>query len=372
MHIGVPREIKSYENRVGMTPGSVRETIARGHQVTVEHNAGYSIGFDDAEYETAGARIGPTAADVFRAADMVVKVKEPQPSEIQMLREGQVIFTYLHLAPDFKQTQGLLDSGCTGIAYETVTDDLGGLPLLAPMSQVAGRMAVQAGATCLEIAHQGRGVLLGGVPGVTPAKVAVIGGGVVGSNAIFIATGMGGDVTVIDHDIRRLSEIDTQYKSLITTRFSNQTNLEEEIVKADLVIGAVLVPGAEAPKLVTSEMVKNMKRGAVIVDVAIDQGGCCETSQPTTHDAPTFVVDEIVHYCVANMPGAVARTSTFALNNATLPFALRIADMGVKEALKADFNLMAGLNVHLGQLTYAAVAEAQQREFTPAAEALSV
>ena len=371
MHIGIPREVKIYENRVGMTPGSVRETVSQGHQVTVEHNAGHTIGFDDAEYEAAGAKIVSTAAEVFSGADMIVKVKEPQPSEIMLLRDKQILFTYLHLAPDPKQTRGLMDSGSSCIAYETVTDDRGGLPLLAPMSQVAGRMAVQAGATCLEIAHQGRGVLLGGVPGVTPAKVAVIGGGVVGSNAIFVATGMGGDVTVIDRDIHRLAEIDAQYKSLITTRFSNQTNIEEELINADLVIGAVLVPGAEAPKLVTEKMVRNMKRGAVIVDVAIDQGGCFETSRPTTHDAPTYVVDEVVHYCVANMPGAVARTSTIALNNATLPFVLRIANMGIIDAMLSDGHLMAGLNVHSGKITYEAVAKAQEHVFVPAAEALA-
>jgi alanine dehydrogenase len=370
MHIGIPREVKSFENRVGMTPASVREAVVGGHTVTVETNAGHTIGFDDALYEAAGAKIAATAKDAFENAEMIVKVKEPQPEEIGMLRDGQILFTYLHLAPDPGQTQGLLDSGCTAIAYETVTDSRGGLPLLAPMSEVAGRMAVQAGATCLEIAHGGRGVLLGGVPGVTPGKVVVIGGGVVGGNSIFVATGMGGHVTVIDRDIRRLAEIDSHYKSLITTRFSNQTNIEEEVANADLVIGAVLVPGAEAPKLVTTEMVKNMKRGSVIVDVAIDQGGCCETSRPTTHDDPTYLVDEVVHYCVANMPGAVARTSTFALNNATLPFALKIADLGVKDALLSDEHLLAGLNIHAGKLTYEAVATAQGRDFVDAANAL--
>jgi alanine dehydrogenase len=371
MLIGVPKEIKSFENRVGLTPASVREIIGNDHQVLVETNAGHAIGFDDADYEAAGAKIAADASDVFDAADMIVKVKEPQKPEIQMLRDGQILFTYLHLAPDVRQTTGLLESGCTAIAYETVTDDRGGLPLLAPMSEVAGRMAVQAGATCLEIANGGRGVLLGGVPGVTPGKVVVIGGGVVGSNAVFVATGMGGHVTVIDRDIRRLAEIDSQYKSLITTRFSNRTNIEEEVANADLVIGAVLVPGAEAPKLVTAEMVKTMKRGAVVVDVAIDQGGCFETSEPTTHDDPTYVVDDVVHYCVANMPGAVARTSTFALNNATLPFAIRIANMGLRKALESDQNLMNGLNVHAGKLTYAAVAEAQNRDYTAPEDALA-
>ena len=370
MLIGVPKEIKSYENRVGLIPASVREIVSNGHKVIVEHNAGLAIAFEDRHYEAAGATIAPDAADVFSSADMIVKVKEPQPAEIGMFREGQVLFTYLHLAPDAEQTEALLASGVTAIAYETVTDARGRLPLLAPMSEVAGRMSVQAGATCLEIAHGGRGVLLGGVPGVTPGKVVVIGGGVVGSNAIFVATGMGGHVTVIDRDLHRLAEIDSQYKSLITTRFSNRTIIEEEVANADLVIGAVLVPGAEAPKLVTADMVKGMKRGSVIVDVAIDQGGCCETSRPTTHDAPTYIVDDVVHYCVANMPGAVARTSTIALNNATLPFAIQLADMGAKNAMLSDPHLLAGLNVHAGKLTYEAVAEAQDREYTPASDAL--
>ena len=370
MLIGVPKEIKANENRVGLTPPSVRELTGHGHDVVVETNAGHTIGFDDADYVAAGASIAASAAEVFRAADMIVKVKEPQPGEIAMLRAGQVLFTYLHLAPDPDQTQGLLESGCTAIAYETVTDKYGGLPLLAPMSEVAGRMAVQAGANCLEIVNGGRGVLLGGVPGVTPGKIVVIGGGVVGSNAIFVAAGMGGHVTVIDRDLRRLAELDAQYKSQIVTRFSNRTNIEEEVLNADLVIGAVLVPGAEAPKLVTADMVRKMKRGAVIVDVAIDQGGCFETSRPTTHDEPTYIVDEVVHYCVANMPGAVARTSTFALNNATLPFALKLADLGAAGAMKADPHLLAGLNVHAGKLTYEAVAQDQERDYTPALEAL--
>jgi alanine dehydrogenase len=370
MLIGVPKEIKAFENRVGMTPQSVREAVSAGHKVIVERNAGHTIGFDDVHYERMGATVVETAVEIFEKADMIVKVKEPQPVETRMLRPGQVLFTYLHLAPDHEQTEALLASGCTAIAYETVTDSRGGLPLLAPMSEVAGRMAVQAGATCLEIAHGGRGVLIGGVPGVLPAKVVVIGGGVVGSNAIFVAAGMGGQVTVIDRDLRRLAELDSFYKSLIVTRFSNQTNIEEEVLNADLVIGAVLVPGAEAPKLVTAEMVREMKRGSVIVDVAIDQGGCCETSRPTTHDKPTYIVDEVVHYCVANMPGGVARTSTFALNNATLPFVLKLAGMGAKEAMRADPHLLAGLNVHAGKLTYEAVARDQGRDYTPALDAL--
>lgn len=372
MLIGVPKEVKAYESRVGLTPASVREMISYGHSVIVETNAGLAIAFEDSDYISAGATIANTAKDVFDAAEMIVKVKEPQAAEIAMLRDGQVLFTYLHLAPDQAQTQGLLDSGVTGIAYETVTDGRGRLPLLAPMSEVAGRMAVQAGATCLEIVNGGRGVLLGGVPGVVPGKVVVIGGGVVGSNSIFVATGMGGHVTVIDRDLHRLAEIDAQYKSLITTRFSNRTIIEEEVASADLVIGAVLVPGAEAPKLITADMVKGMKRGSVIVDVAIDQGGSCETSRPTTHDDPTYIVDDVVHYCVANMPGAVARTSTIALNNATLPFAITIANKGAKAALAADPHLLNGLNVHAGKLTYEAVATAQDREFMPPLDALGV
>ena len=370
MLIGVPKEVKVFENRVGLTPASVREVVSNGHEVLVETNAGRTIAFEDSDYIAAGAKIAGTAKEVFEKADMIVKVKEPQPAEIAMLRDGQVLFTYLHLAPDDAQTEGLLKSGVTGIAYETVTDSRGRLPLLAPMSEVAGRMAVQAGATCLEIAHGGRGVLLGGVPGVVPGKVVVIGGGVVGSNSIFVATGMGGHVTVIDRDLHRLAEIDAQYKSMITTRYSNRTIIEEEVASADLVIGAVLVPGAEAPKLVTAEMVKSMKRGSVIVDVAIDQGGCFETSRPTTHDDPTYIVDDVVHYCVANMPGAVARTSTIALNNATLPFAITLANMGAKAALASDPHLLNGLNVHAGKLTYEAVATAQNRDFTPPMEAL--
>ena len=370
MKIGCPKEIKNQEHRVGLIPATVKELTKLGHSVFIQESAGIGSGFSDSEYESAGAQILSNAAKVFSNSEMIIKVKEPQAEERKLLKSDQILFTYLHLAPDPVQSKELIDSKVTAIAYETVTDSRGGLPLLAPMSEVAGRMAVQAGATCLEIAHGGRGVLLGGVPGVTPGKVVVIGGGVVGGNSIFVATGMGGHVTVIDRDIRRLAEIDSHYKSLITTRVSNQTNIEEEVANADLVIGAVLVPGAEAPKLVTTEMVKNMKRGSVIVDVAIDQGGCCETSRPTTHDDPTYLVDEVVHYCVANMPGAVARTSTFALNNATLPFALKIADLGVKDALLSDEHLLAGLNIHAGKLTYEAVATAQGRDFVDAANAL--
>ena len=371
MLIGVPKEIKPFENRVGLTPASVREMIGNNHEVLVETNAGHAIGFDDADYEFAGAAIAASPADVFPRADMIVKVKEPQAPEIAMLREGQILFTYLHLAPDEDQTRGLLDSGCTGIAYETVTDNRGGLPLLAPMSEVAGRMAVQAGATCLEIAHGGRGVLLGGVPGVAQGKVVIIGGGVVGANAAFVATGMGASVTVIDKAQHRMAELDFQFKSLITTLYSTALSVEEAVLEADLVIGAVLVPGAAAPKLVTRDMVRKMKRGSVIVDVAIDQGGCFETSRPTSHSDPYYIEEGVVHYCVTNMPGAVARTSTFALNNATLPFIIRLAEAGVSTALLKDPHLLNGLNVCGGKVTHAAVAEAQGLDHVDAASALA-
>ena len=371
MLIGVPKEIKSFERRVGMTPASVQETVERGHSVIVQSGAGHSIGFDDVEYESAGAKITDKAEQVFENADMILKVKEPQEKEIDWLKPGQILFTYLHLAPDPEQTDSLLNSGCTAIAYETVSDDSGGLPLLAPMSAVAGRMAVQAGAHCLEVPRGGRGVLVGGVPGVPPATVVVLGGGVVGSNALSVAVGMGGKLTVIDKNVRRLTEIDSLYQNRVITRFSTQAVIAEELEHADLVIGAVLVPGAEAPKLISSEMVACMKRGAVIVDVAIDQGGCCESSRPTTHENPTYVTEGVVHYCVANMPGAVARTSTLALNNVTLPFVLKIADLGLKAALKTDQNLMNGLNIHEGLLTFEAIAKAQRRTFTPARDAIS-
>ena len=371
MLVGVPREIKTEENRVGMTLGSVRELVRGGQDVIVETGAAHRIGIDDEDYERAGARIAADAAEVFAEADMIVKVKEPQPAEIAMLREDQILFTYLHLAPDPVQTQGLIDSGCIAIAYETVTDDFGGLPLLAPMSEVAGRMAVQAGAHCLETEHGGRGILLGGVPGVRPGKVVVIGGGVVGTNAVLVANGFGAAVTVLDTSHRRLAELDLQFRSLIATRQSRADTIEQEVVEADLVIGAVLVPGAAAPKLVTRDMVQAMKRGSVIVDVAIDQGGCCETSRPTTHSDPSFVVDEVVHYCVANMPGAVARTSTLALNAATLPFICGLARDGGQDALLGDPHLLNGLNVHRGRLTHAAVAEAQNRDYVPARDALA-
>jgi alanine dehydrogenase len=366
MLIGVPREIKTEENRVGMTPMAVREVTQNGHAVIVETNAGHNIGIDDTDFVAAGAEIVGAAEQIFARADMVVKVKEPQPAELAMLRAGQILFTYLHLAPDIDQTAALIGSGCIAIAYETVTDPHGGLPLLAPMSEVAGRMAVQAGAHCLEIANGGRGMLLGGVPGVLPGKVVVIGGGVVGTNSVFVANGLGASVTVIDRSLRRLAELDFQFQSVIATLYSTTETIEHEVCSADLVIGAVLVPGAEAPKLVTEDMIRGMKRGSVIVDVAIDQGGCIETSHPTTHADPTFLVHDVVHYCVANMPGAVARTSTFALNNATLPFIIRLANLGYKQAMREDPHLKEGLNVCDGKLTYQAVAEAQGLDFTPA------
>ena len=356
MLIGVPKEIKTHEYRVGLTPSSVRELVHHGHQAIVQTKAGHAIGLDDAMYRAAGADIVDSAEEVFARADMVVKVKEPQAGECKMLRPGQVLFTYLHLAPDPEQTQGLIDSGCIAIAYETVTDDRGGLPLLAPMSEVAGRMSIQAGAHCLELEQGGRGVLLGGVPGVAPGRVVVIGGGVVGTNAARMAMGLEAQVTVIDRSVRRLQELDALYGDRLDTIYSTVEAIERLVCEADVVIGAVLVPGAEAPRLITRQMIADMRRGAVLVDVAIDQGGCAETSKATTHDDPTYVVDEVVHYCVANMPGAVAQTSTFALNNATLPFAVALADKGYKQALTDDPHLMNGLNVHQGQVTYEAVA----------------
>ncbi|GAB4182942.1 MAG: alanine dehydrogenase [Thalassobaculales bacterium] len=372
MKIGVPKEIKVEEYRVGMTPASVREMVLHGHQVAVETQAGRGIGFDDADYVAAGAVILPSAAEVFATADMIVKVKEPQPVEIARLRPGQILFTYLHLAPDPEQAQGLIDSGCIAIAYETVTGRSGGLPLLAPMSEVAGRMAVQVGAHCLEKRQGGAGVLLGGVPGVPAAKVTVLGGGVSGTNAARMAMGMEAHVVVIDRSIERLYQLDLQFGRQLHTIFATRDAIEAHVLSSDLVIGAVLVPGAAAPKLVTRDMVKRMKRGSVLVDISIDQGGCFETSRPTTHADPTYVVDEVVHYCVANMPGAVARTSTQALNNATLPFALALADHGVRKALAEDPHLRNGLNVHHGRITHKAVAEALSLPHVPAEEALGL
>jgi len=356
MLIGVPKEIKTHEYRVGLVPGSVRELVRHGHQVVVESNAGVGIGFPDSAYEAAGAKILPDAAAVFAAAELVVKVKEPQPGEIARLRKGQVLFTYLHLAADKQQTEGLIKSGATCIAYETVTDARGGLPLLGPMSEVAGRMSVQVGAHCLEKEQGGAGILLGGVPGVAAAKVVILGGGVSGTNAARMAMGMEAYVTVIDKSLSRLNELDMQFGAQLHTLFSTFENIEREVLAADLVIGAVLVPGGAAPKLVTADMIRGMRPGSVVVDIAIDQGGCFETSRPTTHAAPTYVEHGVIHYCVTNMPGAVARTSTFALNNATLPFVIALADKGWRKALSDDAHLRHGLNIQAGKVTHAAVA----------------
>jgi alanine dehydrogenase len=369
MRVGVPKEIKNNEFRVGLTPGSVREYIAHGHEVLVETNAGSGIGADDASYQAVGARVCQTASEVFDGCDMIVKVKEPQPSEWVQLREGQILYTYLHLAPDPAQTKGLLESGCTAVAYETVTDNRGGLPLLAPMSEVAGRLSIQAAATALQKPNGGRGILLGGVPGVKPAIVTVIGGGVVGTHAIKMAVGLGADVTVLDRSLPRLREIDDIFAGRVTTRYSTNEALEEEAFASDAVIGAVLIPGAAAPKLITKAMLSGMKPGSVLVDVAIDQGGCFETSHATTHAEPTYEVDGVIHYCVANMPGAVPLTSSYALNNATLPFGLRLADKALA-ALKDDPHLLNGLNVHRGQVTNLAVAEALQMEMVDPASAI--
>ncbi len=358
MRIGVPKEIKVHEYRVGLTPASVHEVVLHGHEVLIEQGAGTAIGLMDDDYLAAGARIAASSDEVFAEADMIVKVKEPQPSEWVRLRKDQMLFTYLHLAPDPAQAHGLMDSGCTAIAYETVTDSRGGLPLLAPMSEVAGRMSIQAGAHSLEMEQGGRGMLLGGVPGVAAARVVILGGGVVGTNAARMAMGMEASVTVLDRSLRRLNELDMQFGPMLNTIFSTTAAIEQYVTGADLVIGAVLVPGAAAPKLVTRELVRKMQPGSVLVDVAIDQGGCFETSKPTTHANPTYVVDDVVHYCVANMPGAVARTSTFALNNATLPFVLALANKGWKDAMRADAHLAEGLNVHDGHIANKTVADA--------------
>jgi alanine dehydrogenase len=357
VRIGIPREIKVHEYRVGLTPLAVREYVAAGHAVLVEAGAGAGIGADDEAYRRAGGRIADSADEIFATAELIVKVKEPQPSEWIKLREGQILFTYLHLAADAEQAAGLLRSGCTAIAYETVTDSKGALPLLAPMSEVAGRLSIEAAGAALKKSAGGRGLLLGGVPGVAASRVVVIGGGVVGTHAARMAVGLGAEVTVIDRSISRLRELDELFAGRVRTRFSTLGAIEEEVFQADVVIGAVLIPGAAAPKLLTRSMLPHMKRGSVIVDVAIDQGGCFETSHPTTHADPTFVVDGVVHYCVANMPGAVPLTSSHALNNATLPYGLAIAGKGLA-ALAGDPGLRAGLNVHRGKITHAAVAEA--------------
>jgi len=372
MIIGVPKEIKNHEYRVGMIPANVRELISHGHQVYVETNAGLGIGFSDDDYIAVGASILPTSSDVFTKAEMIVKVKEPQSIERAMLREGQILFTYLHLAPDFPQTKELIKSKAVCIAYETVTDNMGRLPLLAPMSEVAGRMSIQAGAQTLEKSHGGRGLLLGGVPGVEPAKVVIVGGGVVGSNAARMAVGMRADVTILDRNIDTLRKLDEEFQGRAKVVYSTEDALEKHILDADLVIGAVLIPGATAPKLVTKKHILNMKSGAAVVDVAIDQGGCLETSHATTHAEPTYIVDDVVHYCVANMPGAVARTSTFALNNATLPYILKLADKGYSDALLNDDGFLAGLNIIHGKVTCKEVAESFNLEYVEPKTAIAM
>jgi alanine dehydrogenase len=364
MLVGVAKEIKTHEYRVGLTPGAVREYVASGRRVIVEKNAGGGIGASDDDYQRAGAGVVDTAREIFSTADMVVKVKEPQSSEWIQLREGQILFTYLHLAPDPNQAKGLIDSGCTAIAYETVTDAQGGLPLLAPMSEVAGRLSIEAAAAALKRYAGGRGVLMGGVPGVKPARVAVIGGGVVGTHAARMAVGLGAEVAIIDRSIPRLRMLDELFQGRVRTRFSSIETIEDEVLAADVVIGAVLVPGASAPKLIDRKMLKAMKPGAVIVDVAIDQGGCFETSHATTHSDPTYEVDGVIHYCVANMPGSVPVTSSHALNNATLPFGLALANKGFAAVID-DPHLRAGLNVYRGRVTYRAVAESLGLPFSP-------
>ena len=371
MKIGVPREIKPQENRIGLTPESVKILTSNDHEVLVENNGGFEAGFDNEQFESAGAKIVDKAEDIFNDAEIIVKVKEPLPNEVKMLRENQIIFTYLHLAAAKELTQGLINSKSVCIAYETVTDDNGRLPLLAPMSAVAGRMSVQAGAHCLEKNQNGRGILLGGAPGGEPAEVVILGGGVVGENAAIIATGMKANVHIVDKSEARLKELSEIFGNKITPQLSDKVDLEKLVSNCDLLVGGVLIPGAEAPKLVTKKMIKNMKRGSVIVDVAIDQGGCVETSKPTTHAEPTFIVDDVVHYCVANMPGGVPRTSTIALNNATLPFLTKLANDGYNKTLKNDSNFLAGLNVYKGQITYKAVADAFGHTYYDAKELLN-
>tara|TARA_B100001123_G_scaffold264638_1_gene294732 strand:- start:1242 stop:2354 length:1113 start_codon:yes stop_codon:yes gene_type:complete len=357
MKIGVPKEIKPQENRIGLTPDSAQTLISNGHEVLVENNAGFEAGFYNDQYKNAGAQIISKAEDIFNEADIIVKVKEPLSSEVKMIRENQIIFTYLHLAAAKELTEGLIKSKSVCIAYETVTDDSGKLPLLAPMSAVAGRMSIQAGAHSLEKNQKGRGLLLGGAPGVDPAKVVILGGGVVGENAALIATGMKAKVHIVDKSEKRLEQLKKIFKDKIVPELSDKTNLKKLVSECDLLIGGVLIPGAEAPKIITKEMIKTMKRGSVIVDVAIDQGGCVETSKPTTHAEPTYIVDNVVHYCVANMPGGVPRTSTLALNKATLPFLTKLANNGCEKTLKEDKNFLSGLNVYKGNVTYKAVAD---------------
>lgn len=370
MHIGVPKETKNHEYRVGMTPASVRELVTRGHVVMVERDAGTGAGFPDEDYSFAGAHIASDAAAVFAVADMIVKVKEPDEKECRALKEGQILFTYLHLAPDLKQAERLLESGCVAIAYETVTDAQGGLPLLAPMSEVAGRLSVQAGAHCLEKAQGGSGILLGGVPGVPPAKVVVMGGGVVGTHALHIALGMRANVFVLDKSLKRLRELDAQFSNRLSTCYATTDAIEEHLITADLVIGAVLIPGAKAPKLVSRALLGKMRPGSVLVDVAIDQGGCFETSHATSYSEPTYVEEGIVHYCVPNMPAAVPRTATFALNHATLPFIVSLADLGYRQACYQNPYLLNGLNIYAGQVTHRAVAAALNKPYVTAAVAL--
>lgn len=363
MLIGVPREKKNHEYRVGLTPAGVRELTSAGHKVLIEQDAGAAIGLSDEAYQQAGAEIAETAAAIFDAAELIVKVKEPLEDERRQLRSGQALFTYLHLAPDFEQTRDLVDSGAICIAYETVTDDDGGLPLLAPMSEVAGRMAIQAAAHALEKTQGGMGVLIGGVPGVAPANVVVIGGGVVGINAARMAMGLGADVTILDKSLARLKNLDEQFGPQLKTIYATVESVDCAVLNADIVIGAVLLPGARAPKLISRQMLAEMKPGSVLVDVSIDQGGCFESAKPTTHDQPTYQEQGVIHYCVANMPGAVARTSTFALTNATLPFVMALANKGIKQALLDDPHLLAGLNIYQGKVTHQAVAEAHGYEF---------
>ena len=370
MRIGVPKEIKPQENRIGLTPKSVKTLVSEGHEVIVENNGGFEAGFENDEYIKAGAKIANNAKDIFNDAEIIVKVKEPQEVEVDMIKENQVIYTYLHLAAAKELTEGLIKSKSVNIAYETVTDDNGRLPLLAPMSAVAGRMSVQAGAHCLEKNQKGRGLLLGGAPGVIGGTVVILGGGVVGENAAIIATGMRGKVYIVDKSKERLKELHEMFGDKIIPTESDKIDLKKLVSECDLLVGGVLIPGAEAPKLITKEMIKNMKRGSVVVDVAIDQGGCVETSKPTTHANPTYLVDEVVHYCVANMPGGVPRTSTMALNNATLPLLIKLADQGYKKTLTENKNYLAGLNVYKGKITFKGVAEAFNLDYTPPEKAI--